>query len=168
MGNFSSARGLSRSFEQRFWEKVKISDGCWEWDGGLFDDGYGAFSMSNRITRRAHRVSYERFKGEIGDGLVVMHMCDNPLCVRPSHLVTGTPADNNADRVSKGRGCSGDHHFLRRHPEASKIAFRPGESNPVARYTEKTVLTIRHLYATGELVSKRSGVPVLLSTKPNS
>ena len=40
---------------------------------------------------------------ELVKGKVVMHTCDNRLCVNPEHLVLGTQSDNIKDMVSKGR-----------------------------------------------------------------
>lgn len=34
---------------------------------------------------------------------VVMHLCDNPCCINFAHLQAGTVADNNTDKISKGR-----------------------------------------------------------------
>lgn len=50
-----------------------------------------------------HRWVYEQEKGSIPEGMVIMHSCDNPACINPDHLSTGTQGDNNADRHSKGR-----------------------------------------------------------------
>jgi hypothetical protein len=51
-----------------------------------------------------HRLAYEWSHGPIPDGHVVMHVCDNPSCINPSHLRAGTQRENIADREAKGRG----------------------------------------------------------------
>lgn len=51
----------------------------------------------------AHRISYELFKGKIKKGKFILHHCDNPPCVNPSHLYQGTPQDNMTDKVKRGR-----------------------------------------------------------------
>jgi hypothetical protein len=37
-------------------------------------------------------------------GLEVRHLCGNPLCCSPAHLVYGTRAQNIADMMAHGRG----------------------------------------------------------------
>lgn len=83
-------------------------DGCWIWLGNKRPDkhgGYGLIKIDGRITR-AHRVSYEAYKGIIPQGLFVCHTCDVPLCVNPNHLFLGTLQDNNLDMYLKGRNYS--------------------------------------------------------------
>jgi len=118
--------------EQRFWENVHKTDGCWTWIGartGLPGNQYGAF-YANSKQIRAHRFSWELSnKRSIPDGMFVCHSCDNGLCVRPSHLWIGTNSDNMKDGYSKGR-----------------VRFknsRVGEGNGRAVLTDQNVREIR-------------------------
>lgn len=77
--------------------------GCWEWTGMRDPKGYGYVTVPGKGSRRAHRVSYEEFVGPIPPGLCVMHACDNPPCINPSHLSVGTTRDNMHDMIRKGR-----------------------------------------------------------------
>lgn len=96
-----------KSMEERFWPKVaKGGPGeCWIWAGAKTHKGYGMFRPGGSAAHHlAHRASYEMEVGPIPPGLYVMHKCDNPSCVRPDHLQTGTAWDNMQDKVQKGRG----------------------------------------------------------------
>jgi hypothetical protein len=93
---------------ERFMAKVspEPTSGCWLWTGALGMDGYGIrvhLHGEERKPRRAHRASWEIFRGPIPDGLWVLHRCDNPPCVNPDHLFLGTQTDNIRDAVRKGR-----------------------------------------------------------------
>lgn len=101
------ARGASTTSEgfnhHAFWERtVQASSGCIEWTGRLLPKGYGRLIV-NRRSVRAHRVAYEITRGPIPDGMMVLHSCDNPRCVNPDHLRTGTAADNWADVIARNR-----------------------------------------------------------------
>jgi hypothetical protein len=89
---------------QRFWGKVKKSDGCWEWQAYRDEDGYGSVgSFGNADRMSTHRYSWVLHNGPIPADLFVLHRCDNPPCVRPDHLFLGTVLDNNRDAIAKGR-----------------------------------------------------------------
>lgn len=91
-----------RPVKDRFWEKVRKTDDCWEWTGAR-TQGYGAFMVNREVgAKRAHILSYEWNVGPT-EGRWVLHRCDNPPCVRPDHLFLGTNADNMRDMSAKGR-----------------------------------------------------------------
>jgi hypothetical protein len=94
------------SLLDRLLNKIEIdnSTGCWVWQGGKNNLGYGMI-RDNKKMRTAHRVSYEEHsQTKIPKHLVVMHSCDNPACVNPAHLSLGTRKDNTKDMMIKGRG----------------------------------------------------------------
>ena len=104
-----------RPVSVRFWPRVTKGDGCWEWQGARSNLGYGRVRGEDGRTRQTHHIAWELVFGPIPSGLVVMHICDNPPCVRPNHLRLGTVAENNADMTAKGRRRSGLHEAAKTH-----------------------------------------------------
>lgn len=85
----------------------KEDEECWDWSGRLNIDGYAIFKVyvDKKIKwLRGHRVSWEIFKGEIPNGFLVLHKCDNRKCTNPNHLFLGNNKDNVDDMVNKDRG----------------------------------------------------------------
>lgn len=84
---------------------VKKTESCWAWTGRLNDKGYGLIDGRGERARRpllAHRISWILHIGPVQKGMCICHHCDNPCCVRPSHLFVGTIGDNNRDAAQKG------------------------------------------------------------------
>lgn len=92
------------TFEERFRQKIRVDDdsGCHIWRGSRNVGGYGRLTRDGAILS-AHRVAWELANGPIPDGKVVLHKCDNPLCVNPEHLSIGTQKENVLDAIAKGR-----------------------------------------------------------------
>jgi len=152
---------FAATIHERFWGKVDQSstDGCWPWTGHRSRRGYGLVRHAG-WRGGAHRLAWQLTHGPIPPGMVIMHLCDNPPCCRPSHLQLGTPQENTADMVAKGRSLSGDRNPSRRyrermprgdthpsrlHPE--RVAR--GERQWQAKLTAATVQEIRARYAAG-------------------
>lgn len=85
-----------------YWTRVNKTESCWLWTGAKTSAGYGDVVFQRKHIL-AHRFSWALQNGEIPKGLLALHRCDTPLCVRPDHLFLGTDADNCADAMAKGR-----------------------------------------------------------------
>ena len=94
---------ILKPFPQRFWDKVRETEQCWEWQGARATNGYGHFATRTGQFVSAHRLCWMLVFGEIPEGLLVLHTCDNRRCVNPKHLFLGTHSDNNLDMYRKGR-----------------------------------------------------------------
>lgn len=118
----------------RFWAHVgppSGDNGCREWTASCDPPPglpYGHTTWAGRGTT-AHRVAWMLTHGPIPEGMVVCHSCDNPPCCNIAHLWLGTPAQNSADMVAKGR------------------SFRlSGASHPACSLTPDIVAHIRDAY----------------------
>lgn len=109
---------------------IKCENGCWEWKGKNTESGYFATKDIDEVGKniQVHRLSYRIFKGNIPEGKLVCHACDNRRCCNPKHLWIGTHHDNNQDCLKKGRNSGGQG---------------AGELNPSAKLNEKDVKKIR-------------------------
>jgi hypothetical protein len=145
--------------EVRFWRRVAEPDekGCWPWTGAHDRDGYGLFLVNinpspdpERICMHAQRYAWIRAYGAIPGDLQVLHLCDNPACVKPAHLFLGSTVDNTRDMVTKGRQAAGERHpkWGKREPKQLQLKLRRrantrGIANGRAKLVERQIPTIR-------------------------
>lgn len=108
-------RLTDEQFIEALWGKVDTSPGqgpkgeCWCFTGSTDDDGYGVMRRADYPPQRVHRVVLAATLGrELEPGEQALHRCDNPPCVRPDHLFSGTAVDNVIDRTIKKRS----HHSI--------------------------------------------------------
>lgn len=88
------------------------ANGCWNCTSHRFDkDGYPV-TRSNGKSLSASRHVYQELNGELPTEIVVRHTCDNPRCINPDHLITGTQADNIKDRDERGHGPQGEKNGM--------------------------------------------------------
>lgn len=103
----------------KFWDKVKIGDGCWFRDGNVLSTGYGLFYVSPSKRQSAHKFAYESMVGPVAPGLTIDHICHNKAyergeceggrscvhrqCVRPDHLRPET-YQHNVEQGAAGKG----------------------------------------------------------------
>jgi HNH endonuclease len=112
-------------------DRVEDPDRCDMWLGRTNLSGRAAvgskrigYGMVNILGKNvlAHRMAYRLAGGDWHP--VVMHKCDNPLCVKPGHLQGGTATENMRDAWVKGRMPTPRSEHLRdrnSHPKAKAV-----------------------------------------------
>lgn len=111
---------------------------CWEWQGGVYTNGYGQLLHTTWGEHNTHRWSYKyHHKKDIPEGYEICHACDNRLCVNPGHL-TAEPKQENIKQKNE------------RHPKPNNRAF-----------TKEQVLEIKTLRESGMIyreIAEKYGV----------
>lgn len=128
----------------RFWSRVSRPiaanvDACWLWTkpGRFNATGYGVFDFNGK-PHYAHRLSFEIANGHPAQNLV-LHSCDTPACVNPSHLRDGTHLENMKDMKDRDRRDA------------------KGERSPSAKLSDFDCDVIRELYKTGRYTQMQLG-----------
>lgn len=137
--NSEQASKKRRPIDVLFHQKYEATDeGCWEWGGARDRDGYGIFTYAGK-NYRAHKLALELDGRPVPNGKYACHKCNNPCCVRPSHLYPGTPTQNMEDAKANG-------------------TIRMGEQVHFSKLTEKDVAAIRSSTLKDGLLANTFGV----------
>ena len=130
-------RGLSPI--DRFFTKVHMTQTCWIWTGSArvrkpLSAPVAKFKEGGRWVN-ASRWIWVYLHGPLPQGMQVLHRCDNPQCVNPTHFFIGTQLDNIRDMQRKGR---------------ARGVSRPGEKSPSAKLSLTQVRQIISRRAIGQ------------------
>jgi hypothetical protein len=92
---------------ERLTSKIQFpatADGCWLWTGAKHsaDRGYGKFRLAGKVVN-AHKAAYRLFVGEVAEGLVLGHQCNNEQCCNPYHLHQESQSENCKYMIRCGR-----------------------------------------------------------------
>lgn len=108
----------SVTIAQRIERNIKRdANGCWIWTAQIDRYGYGQTSVKRKKTR-AHRATYELYRGAIPAGLQIDHLCRVRACCNPDHLEAVTCKENirRSSRIKphcpQGHPYSGDNLIL--------------------------------------------------------
>jgi hypothetical protein len=128
---------------------LNLSD-CKIWKFCKDKDGYGLCKNSQGKTARAHREAYKAKYGEIPNGKMVLHRCNNPSCVNLDHLYLGDGYDNMRDRKLAGNN-TGWKGYDRR-----------GTKNPRAILSDDDIAYIKanRKYGMGKILAAKFNVSV--------
>lgn len=132
--------------ETRFFKRVIVGSTteCWPWTGSVIKAGWhGQWRNASGQVELTHRAAWRLFKSPIPEGAFVLHRCDNPICVNPSHLFLGSQSDNMRDMWAKGRA-------------RPKVLL--GEKHGMSKVTESMVREIRSSSLSGVELSRKFGI----------
>ncbi|WP_228032089.1 hypothetical protein [Mycolicibacterium sp. P9-22] len=90
------------------------ASGCSIWTGAIGAEGYGRFYLTREgsgLRVRPHRYALAIVSGVVAAGVLGLHECDNPVCVKIAaatdphqHVVSGSQGDNMVRMARMRRG----------------------------------------------------------------
>lgn len=158
-GRVNKANGFINTEKNRLYAKISLpvtGDGCMNWMANK-NYGYGIMRDRDMKMSRAHRLIYKLYFGEIPKDKIIMHLCNNPSCVRPDHLAVGTNKQNTRYMIDQGRA------FLSKDKTFHQRWAKKGEEHHQHKLKEKDVLHIRKMLNEGQklrVIAKKYNVDI--------
>lgn len=147
--------GQTFELPNAFWSKVQKTQECWLWTAAKTGFGYGTITFDNK-QYNSHRLCLMSTGVDLR-GLHTRHICKNPSCVNPSHLIAGTARDNRLDRIKHGtHGRLSEAQVIEIRQKYSEIPVYPGGkrlTGSVARLAAEYQITCGNLVS---IVTRKS------------
>jgi hypothetical protein len=132
---------------QSRWEFLKFVDSsggvdvCWPWTSACSPTGHGRFGAEG-VQWYAHKLMYEMVTGVEAKfpESIIMHLCNNPKCCNPKHLMLGTPGHNMT------------------HAGIMGTLSRPGAQNGNSKLTAEQVAAIKTDGRIGRIIAEEYGI----------
>jgi hypothetical protein len=122
--------------------KVDVTDGCWNWTGGINLAGYGRFTPVGSMHKYAHRWLYETVVEPVPAGLQLDHLCFNRRCVNPDHLEPVTAQENmRRNAWTRRTSCVHGHEFTPENTYIRRSGSRQCRACALIRYHQRTQRT---------------------------
>ena len=100
---------------------------CWLHTGKVGSAGYPLVRYKGKQWL-SHRLVYQLYCGQLREGLVVMHICENKRCLNPKHLRQDTQSSNMQQACTTGVWRSGTTKVERGDREKVVQLLRDGMS----------------------------------------
>ena len=136
---------------------------CHEWNGAKMLNGYGYMCPPNEKGVKgksvySHRWFYTLYKGEIPEGKMIRHNCDNRICVNPEHLEIGDSKDNVHDMLERNPKACGrklsfdDNKIIKERRQKGDLIQDIAKDYKVSRVTIRKVIQNKHIIPENKII----------------
>lgn len=131
--------------------------GCWEWTGATCGHKlkYGTLSYRGQVYKVTRLIKHLISSFDLNSDLLILHHCDNPLCVNPEHLYAGTARDNVRDCRERNRISRGEKHSPAKLSDKQVNQLRLDYAGGMSSYALSRKYKVHNAYAWRLATKKR-------------